>query len=359
MTATACAFGHAGTPPMPTGAGSAPGPGWRWLGLCGLVVFLAHAALLHTGLDLLAGSPSTPPVVTLQSRMVPSHIEQTQAAPATPRPVATNRPPARPPGSTVPAATPAIATPGDAPPSAKPDPGEVLPPPAEAAQARPDSAVISPTTALQVRLPASGTLLYDVIAHKAGNQNQAEAELRFEHNGKDYTAQLITGNWLGKRIDSSRGQLGEAGLMPQRYSLKTSRERAAHFVWAEGKIVFSSNRPSIPLLPGAQDRLSVMIQLAALIGTDPPAWPAGRTLSMLVASSDFADLWTFRVIGADPVQTGSQSLPALKLERQPLHEHAPRVEVWLAQALGYMPARIRLSSSNGDIVDQVWRNPQQ
>ena len=44
----------------------------------------------------------------------------------------------------------------------------------------------------------------------------------------------------------------------------------------QGQVVFSNNAPSVTLLAGAQDRLSVVMQLGALLAGDPAALPAGQ-----------------------------------------------------------------------------------
>jgi hypothetical protein len=40
--------------------------------------------------------------------------------------------------------------------------------------------------------------------------------------------------------------------------------------------------------------------------------------------------------------------------RNPRREFDQRVELWLAPALGYLPARIRITEANGDYIDQKW-----
>jgi hypothetical protein len=44
----------------------------------------------------------------------------------------------------------------------------------------------------------------------------------------------------------------------------------------------------------------------------------------------------------------------LKLIRNPRQEFDQTVELWLAPALGYLPARLRITEPNGDFVDQKW-----
>lgn len=311
-------------------------------------------------MDFLPGS-NAPPVVKLNSRLIEA-VPLRSAAPTAPR-IATNNP-AKPSPRPSPAPN-ANANPNAAHSTAfeKPEPA---PEPAPAATPLPPSlpepaakpAASTPVQTAVARIPASGTLRFDVIVTKNGVPNSAKGELRLENTGSEYSAVLETGNWFGKRVDSSKGGIGQQGLVPQRYSQKTGSEKAAHFLWAEDRISYSSNRPSTPLATGAQDRVSVIIQIASMIAAEPAAWPAGKTVSMLVASSDYAEPWTFKVIGPENVSASGQTIAAVKVERVQSDPNAQKVELWFAPALEYLPARIRLTSSNGDYLDQVWRNPQ-
>ena len=50
-----------------------------------------------------------------------------------------------------------------------------------------------------------------------------------------------------------------------------------------------------------------------------------------------------------------RELTSVKLLRERTAQYDVRVELWLAPALDYLPARIRLTQSNGDEVDMLWR----
>jgi Protein of unknown function (DUF3108) len=340
------------------------GPGWRWLMGCGFVVLLAHFLLLQVGMDFLPGS-NAPPVVKLNSRLIEaaplrSAAQSAQSSYKVPQKQAVRAPVSPPPAVNPNAATSTAFEKSE---DAQASANSLTNTPAPPAQAEPTPTPTKPAASTPVqtalaRIPASGTLRFDVIVTKNGAPNTAKGELRFENTGSEYSAVLETGNWFGKRVDSSRGRLGQQGLVPQRYSQKTGSEKAAHFLWAEDRISYSSNRPSTPLAAGAQDRLSVIIQLASMIGADPEAWPVGKSISMLVASTDYAEPWTFKVIGPDNVSASGQTVAAIKVERLQSDPNAQKVELWFAPALEYLPARIRLTSSNGDYLDQVWRNPQ-
>ena len=82
------------------------------------------------------------------------------------------------------------------------------------------------------------------------------------------------------RSQTSRGQITDVGLAPERFGDKYRSEVAAHFNRAQGKVTFSANTPDAPLLTGAQDRLSVLVQLGALVASEPQRYGPGTTLTI-------------------------------------------------------------------------------
>jgi hypothetical protein len=62
------------------------------------------------------------------------------------------------------------------------------------------------------------------------------------------------------------------------------------------------------------------------------------------------------VEGEEKITLPAGSYNALRLIRLPRQPYDLTVEIWLAPALGYLPARIRLTQSNGDFIDQQLRS---
>lgn len=180
----------------------------------------------------------------------------------------------------------------------------------------------------------------------------ASAELLWQHDGQHYHAtQEIRAFLVGARTQTSVGRLTAWGLQPQRFGDRSRSEQAAHFDFDAGRITFSANTPDAPLAPGAQDRLSVLIELAALFAGAPQRYPQGSEIALLTASAKAADLWVFRVMGPDTLELPAGTMPTLRLERRPQREYDQSAQVWLAPQLHYLPVRVRLQQSNGDFVD--------
>jgi hypothetical protein len=208
---------------------------------------------------------------------------------------------------------------------------------------------------LAFAVPKSVLLHYEVTAHTRGLVLNARGQLRWRQDGNEYEAKLeLLGGLFPNRTQESTGRITVEGLAPQRFSDKARSEEAAHFQRDEGKVSFSSNRPDAPLLPGAQDRLSVMLQLGAMIAGNPKNFGPASTISIQTASTRDAEVWHFTVEGEETLQLPGGELKTLKLIRNPRKEFDQKIELWLAPGMDYVPVRLRLTQPNGDWVDQQW-----
>ena len=352
-------------------------PPWTLLA----AVVLAHALLLGPAPPRPA-APSLRPAPAVQLRLVaPTPVATAAPPPVTPaaqppRP-ATARAPARAvprPNAGQPTPAPALVRTGLARPAAGPPraaPGaragavaaEPAPPTAPAASPAHDapSAAMPPAAGADAspaaaQLPPSATLDYRVSGSTRGLAFEAEAQLRWRRDGARYEAEWrVRLPLLGERTQRSEGALGAAGLAPERYAEQARGERAAHFDQGGGRIRFSANTPDAALQPGAQDRLSVSLQLGGLIAAAPDRYPPGRTISLQTAGVRDAEAWHWDVLADEALPIDGREVPCVKLVRQPRRDYDTRVELWLARPYAYLPARLRVTQANGDSVDQWLR----
>ncbi len=208
-------------------------------------------------------------------------------------------------------------------------------------------------------IPPPARLRYAVTGEVKGFPYYVNAELAWTQDGKTYDARMEISHFLlGSRVQTSTGQISGQGLEPTRFGDKVKSEVAAHFEREKGKVSFSANTPDTPLLAGAQDQLSIFMQMAAMLAGDPRGFPEGSTLSFQAVGPRSADTWVFTVGGTGTQSLAGGELEAVHLWRNPSGEYDPKTEVWLAPALGYLPVRIRLTQRNGDFVDQQWKSTQ-
>lgn len=187
-------------------------------------------------------------------------------------------------------------------------------------------------------------------------------ELDWQPQGRSYILRL-EGRLppLGTLIvQTSRGGFDAAGLAPERHTDRRLRrgEQAANFQRDKGRISFSGPDTELPLLPGVQDRLSVMLQLAAIANawSRPPAVGSELRIQVVGARGD-AHVWTLRYGGPQPVQTAAGSVTALYFLREPAGPYDTRAEFWLDGARSYLPVRVRLTDGRGEALELLCEPP--
>jgi Protein of unknown function (DUF3108) len=364
------------------GSSAGPAPG-TLLVVCGLVLLLHLALLQSVAANWHAALPALkrPLVVRSIALNVPASPAATESAPVnasvpTPTPAAppnsAARTPPAPPATLT--ATPQVAAAVEIPTSLLPDASvnpaltateKIADVPAASAISAPVVPVAAATASASpqaqsgpaITLPGSARLKYEVQAMSKGLPYQASAELLWRHDGAEYEARMEVSAFLvGSRTQTSQGRVGPSGLVPLRFANKTRSEQAAHFDYPGNRIRFSANTPDAPLLPGTQDRVSVVLQLSALVAGDPALYSPGSRISLPTVGQRDIDTWVFELQPAEQLSLPGGEQMALKLIRQPRREFDITVEIWLAPAQGYLPVRIKLTQANGDFVDQLWRS---
>jgi hypothetical protein len=199
-----------------------------------------------------------------------------------------------------------------------------------------------------LKFPSAVQLSYALTQTRRGQATPGTALLTWRSDGQRYDMALeFNVEGLGRRIQTSVGSIFALGLAPERFTDRAARrgELAVHFrrELAAPSIEFSNNRPAAKLLPGAQDRLSLYVQLAALLAGQGTHLSTG-SLAFQVAGLGAADLWEFNVLSPQAVDTPAGPVQAIKLLRPPRHTYDPRMELWLAPSLGYLPVRILIGA---------------
>jgi hypothetical protein len=272
----------------------------------------------------LSSPPPAPPSPTPRAKLV------TQPTPPAPPPVDVTEAAPTEPAETLEAATPASSSP--------------------ASDATEPAAPSLPAPSIAVP-PAQTRLVYDITGEVKGRNVFAEG--LFEWTVKDgrYDASLAVRMFLlGTRTQTSVGRIGPQGLMPDRFGERQRDEAATHFDYEGQRVRFSRNRPDAPLLPGTQDRLSVILQLAAQLQAQP--MQSGQSITVPVASSRAVDVWVWSVGELQTVNLPQGPSVARHLTRPALDERDNTIELWMAPNLQHLPVRIRITQSNGDWLDQ-------
>jgi hypothetical protein len=251
-------------------------------------------------------------------------------------------------------------------PTANPTPTEAL----RATETTPIAAPAAVSGASNQTTPAfkaldAGLHIYKVYFTKNGISNQGNAQMRWQQDGERYALNMLAKYTVLIRTfnvfeQNSTGLLSPAGLLPKRFSDKrlNKSEVAAHFDYLTEKITFSVNSPEVALQAGAQDRVSVIWQLAGLLAAQPAQYPPGSTLTLQTVSASDAEPWLFTVNEPETLNLPTGPQIALRLTRNPRREYDQKIELWFATDLSYLPVRFRFTETNNDYVDAVWQSTQ-
>ena len=234
-----------------------------------------------------------------------------------------------------------------------------LEPPAETS---PKEATQAPLTqwAKLVNFPDNTQINYNLTGEERGLTYHATGALKWQVKAgddlpKSYEAELRVRAFLvGNRVWRSVGQLSEGGLAPKRYSDSWRGERAAHFETDQQKISFSGNLPSAPLLPGAQDQVSLFIQMAAAVASQN--FTTGAKLMIQTATARDAVNWTLTYKADEFIEVNGDRLETQRWLCLPRGKFDSQIEMWLAKSLAGLPARIKISQVSGNFIDMEMRS---
>lgn len=235
-----------------------------------------------------------------------------------------------------------------------------LPPEKAAAPAVSVPPASNALTAKTGDFPPNTQINYKLTGQERGLTYHAFGSLKWQtqsnpNTPKAYEAELRVKAFLvGSRVWRSVGSLTENGLAPLRYSDSWRGERAAHFEAAPKKISFSGNTPSIELQSGAQDQVSLFIQMAAAVSAKN--FKLGSELNVQTATARDAVNWTLTYKSDDSIEVNGNRLETQRWVCLPRGKFDSQIEMWLSQAHGGLPVRIKITQVNGNFIDMEMRD---
>lgn len=217
------------------------------------------------------------------------------------------------------------------------------------------------------KLPESGILYYD--AYVDGQKYQT-GEIDWIVDGNNYRLYInIPYAFVGPFVFESRGTIDAYGMAPSIYWTQrgTKPPRYSRFdrdASGGGKMYFSEKPEFTPdLLPGTQDRFSLMFQFASLLNGDSKIDEAGSIRALPVVDYNTLEMWQFKSYG----ETVSDDIPSLgksvnrryALMQRENDPYKRQVDIWLAKDLDWLPGRIRSREANGRVLELIFiqKNP--
>ena len=217
-----------------------------------------------------------------------------------------------------------------------------------------------------VALPTDGSALaqhmdlqFQVHGFVKDMEYHAQARLQWQTDGQTYEAQQrISAFLLGSMEQKSQGRMTAQGFQPLRFDdRRLAKQRSALFDWDSKLAHFEPARTPASIGEGTQDRLSVFLQLAAMLQSMPPLRDTGVRITVPTLGSRKLQIWTFEVQETDSLSLPSGTMSALLLLRLPQPgEEKEQTRLWLAPSLGYVPVRIQMQEPNGDTMDFSLKN---
>lgn len=212
------------------------------------------------------------------------------------------------------------------------------------------------------KLPESGILYYD--AYVDGQKYQT-GEIDWIVDGNNYRLHInIPYAFVGPFVFESRGTIDAYGMAPSIYWTQrgTKPPRYSRFdrdASGGGKMFFSEKPEFTPdLLPGTQDRFSLMFQFASLLNGDSKIDEAGYIRALPVVDYNTLEMWQFKSYG----ETVSEDIPSLgksvnrryALMQREKDPYKRQVDIWLAKDLDWLPGRIRSREANGRVLELIF-----
>ena len=292
--------------------------------------------------------PATPPAPPAADGLL--RPDEPQAEPSAPSPSVQD---GGPPPSPAPAPPSAVAEPAAAPgfvTMAQRAAGRVasVPPAPGAPEAAPEVAASLPAEAVT----------WQYRAQRGAGQGTATLTWR-PGEGQRYSATLQV--WLDGRTWLDWGSEGErtaAGLAPERM-VERIRDKVAHavnFQRDKGIVSYAGPTRTDPLPDGAQDRLSWLVQLPALVRARGGVMPGDRLAVPVAGPRGTLDVWWFEVQPTEVRTVSGLMLPLVRLLREPARPYDLRVMVWLAPSFDQMPVGVAWGVEPGGEPLSLWRH---
>ncbi|WP_251366801.1 DUF3108 domain-containing protein [Polynucleobacter sp. MWH-Svant-W18] len=213
------------------------------------------------------------------------------------------------------------------------------------------------------KLPESGILYYD--AYLDGQPIQT-GEIDWIVEGNSYRLYInIPYAFVGPFVFESRGTVDAYGIAPSIYWSQrgTKPPRYSRFDRddkGEGQMFFSEKPEFTPtILPGTQDRFSLMFQFASLLNGDSKIDESGSIKAIPVVDYNTLEMWQFKSYG----ETISDAIPSLgnavnrhyALMQRESDPYKRQIDIWLAKDLEWLPGRIKSQDTNGRVVELIFK----
>lgn len=212
----------------------------------------------------------------------------------------------------------------------------------------------------KTNLPPPAELSYAIKAQQKGIALDGEAVMRWTTDaGKFSATNEASAMLVGKILDAkTEGAIDAWGLAPLSFTEKRRRREptTTTFDREAGLIRFTASEQTYPIQGGEQDRNSAIWQLISVARATPAKFRPGSNWTFFVAGRRDAEPWTFKVIKKEKLSTSLGEIDTVHVERTPAADSKDQhLDIWLAPAHEWYPARLRFREDDGDVIEQTLR----
>ena len=209
-----------------------------------------------------------------------------------------------------------------------------------------------------LKVSSSVDLFYAVKANQQGLQIDGEAVVEWRNRGAAFSLQTQTRvPLLGKILESkSEGAINTAGLAPVVASeAHFGRVATTTFDRQNKQILFSKSGGSSPLQGSEQDHNSVLWQLIAIARSVPEQFKPGSEWDFIVAGTQDAEPWTFKVEKQETLQTAQGNVETVQVVRIPPagSKQNQQLLIWLAPSQDWYPVQVHFIEANQNFIEQT------
>jgi hypothetical protein len=217
------------------------------------------------------------------------------------------------------------------------------------------------TAAYRADPPPSARIVLDVARRDAdGTLWHGEAVMAWQNKGDRYSMKVEAGiRLLVARVNlatiESEGRISAAGFVPASMIEKRRGRGPTTTRFGDGHITFSASPAAFELAPGAQDKATVPLQLAAIARADSRQLDGG--IDVLVGEDRDASVFHFVLLGQEEIDTRLGKIAAWRLSRPPkAGAYGSRLDIWLAPGQGWLPVQIMNTEASGAVTTQTVNN---
>jgi hypothetical protein len=194
-------------------------------------------------------------------------------------------------------------------------------------------------------LPERLTLRYSVLAGEGGFSMGQAVYTWLARDGRYNLVNVteatgITALFMsGKIIQTSEGQITATGLQPEQFWIAKGdkKQPPVRMDWAQHRLMLPSGGVDLPIL--TQDLLSFPFHLAMTVRNEDGEW------RVPVTNGRKLRIYDFRIVGKETLNQGEIQSETLHLQGGRAGEGS--LDVWLALAHHWLPARIRTQDQKG------------